>query len=204
MPQKLTMPNSTICFVTSNRGKADTARRLLSRHGIRLRHVSIDMPEPRSFNLREIAHAKARIAYSRLRKPCIVQDSGFYIKAANGFPRTFVNFGLATLGIRGMLKLVEGRDRSCQFKACLTYCESQGKYLDFMTINKGKLSGRPRGVKKEYHWSELFKVFIPEGSRKTLAEMSRDEYENWYDRTNRNSEMMKFARWYAKKGKASR
>ncbi len=190
-----------VYFVTSNLGKVNTAKRLLSKYNINLRHVSLDMSEPRSFDLREIAHAKARIAFSKLHKPCIVQDSGFYIKSANGFPRTFVNFGLATVGIKGMLKLAEGKDRSCSFKSCLTYCESPARKIDFITVNRGTLADRPRGKPKWWHWAKLFQIFIPEGSRKTLAEMSKKEYEDWYDGINKDSEFLKFARWYVKRNK---
>ncbi len=186
-----------VYFVTSNNSKALTAKRFFARYGIELEHVNIDMPEPRSFDLKEIAHAKAKIAYSRIGKPCIVQDSGFYITAANGFPRTFVHFGLDTIGIKGMLKLVEGNpDRSCSFRACLTYCQGPEDYTDFLAIDWGTLAESPKGQSRSYHWSELFKIFIPKGSKKTLAEMSKNEYEEWSSRENRESEWMQFVNWY--------
>lgn len=186
-----------VYFVTSNGSKAITAKRLFSRYGIELEHVSIDMPEPRSFDLKEIAHAKAKIAYNRIGKPCLVHDSGFYITAANGFPRTFVHFGLETLGLKGMLKLVDGNtDRSCSFRACLTYGSGPDEFNDFIAIDWGTLAESPRGQSRSYHWSELFQIFIPEGSKKTLAEMSKREYEEWCDKETRKSEWMQFVDWY--------
>jgi XTP/dITP diphosphohydrolase len=190
---------NTVYFVTSNTGKANTAKRLLSKYSIKLKHIRIDLPEPRSFDLREIAHAKANFAYSKFHKPCIVQDSGFYVKSLNGFPRTFVHFSIDTIGINGILKLTEGKERSCSFKSCLTYCEGSKIKKDFITITKGALSYEPKGMPKRYHWSALFQIFVPEGSKKTLAEMSKKEYEEWYDTINKGSEMLKFGKWYSKK-----
>ena len=64
------------------------------------------MIEPRSEDLEEIAKAKVIQAYEKVGHPCIAMDSGFYIEALGGFPKTFVNFALSTIGINGILKLM--------------------------------------------------------------------------------------------------
>lgn len=61
-------------------------------------------------------------AYRLVNKPCISLDCGFWIDELDGFSRAFVNFALDTIGIYGMLKLMENKEnRSCRFTECLSY-----------------------------------------------------------------------------------
>jgi inosine/xanthosine triphosphate pyrophosphatase family protein len=49
----------------------------------------------------------------------------------------------------------------------------------FLTHVRGQIAENIRGSMKPSLWSELGLIFIPEGSQKTLAEMSADEYSEW-------------------------
>ena len=61
-------------------------------------------------------------AYEIVKKPCMAMDTDFKIDELNGFPRAFVNFSLETLGIEGILKLMEDKEnRKCAFNECLAY-----------------------------------------------------------------------------------
>jgi hypothetical protein len=44
-------------------------------------------------------------------------------------------------------------------------------------------------------WSELYLLFVPEGMKRTLAEMTVEEYWEWNDRANTNSFACQFAAW---------
>ena len=187
-----------IHFATTNKGKLASASRALSDYGIAARGINFEIPEPRSFDLKEIAHAKARFAYSRLRRPCIVQDSGFYIASLRGFPRTYVHFVLDTIGTEGILAITRGRSRACSFRACLTYYDGK-RFYDFTSEYRGSISESERGSVKPFHWPKIFLIFIPEGSTKTLAEMSRNDYMRWYDIAKSKSEFVKFGSWYSRK-----
>ena len=68
-----------------------------------------DMNEPRSDDVKYISKFKVLEAYKLVNKPCISQDSGFWIDELNGFPKAFINFVLETIGIKGILKLMEGK-----------------------------------------------------------------------------------------------
>ena len=49
---------------------------------------------------------------------------------------------------------------------------------------------------KDYLWSKLGLVFTPQGSKKTLAEMEKDEYLAWRSISReRNSSARLFASW---------
>lgn len=189
-----------IYFATKNKGKVDSIKNVLSNHGIEVTHVPLDLPEPRSDDLREIAKEKVLFAYRYIKNPCIVLDVGFYIPSLNGFPKAFVNFVLETIGIEGILKLVDGKIRDCEFRNCLAYLDDTFlKPLYFESNVEGSLSEFPRGEIKDYHWSKLSSIFIPKKAVKTLAEMTFDEYQNWRLQRHKDSFATKFAEWFSQK-----
>ena len=186
-----------IYFATSNKGKVGSISQALSQYKIKVIHVSLDLPEPRSDDLREIAEAKVLYAYRKIKKPCLVLDSGFYIKSLNGFPRTFVNFALETIGIEGILKLAEGQNRECEFRNCLAYLDKKLKEPVFFEFKvRGRLALSRQGKSGKHHWSELFFIFIPNGQNKTLAEMPFAEYQKWRVQLFKKLFATNFAKWF--------
>jgi XTP/dITP diphosphohydrolase len=115
--------NMKIYYATKNSAKVESAKKVLSEYGIEVVHACMDLPEPRSDDLREIAKNKAVFAYSNLQKPCMALDAGFYINSLNGFPKAFVNFALETIKIEGILRLTDGLERECEFRDCLAYVD---------------------------------------------------------------------------------
>ena len=132
------MERKTITFATGNRGKLAEAQALMPH--VRLRAQKVDFAEPRSNDLEVIAREKLRQAREVISGPCFVQDSGFYVKALNGFPGSYVNFALETIGVEGFLMLMEGKeDRSCGFRQCLAYFDGQQEYI-ITSENTGTLA----------------------------------------------------------------
>lgn len=165
-----------IVFVTSNKGKVSTAQR--SFNDIKVKIYSHDLIEPRSDDIREIAEYKVRQAYEIVKEPCMALDAGFFIDELNGFPRAYVNFALDTLGIEGILKLMEGiENRSCAFKECLAYYDGTN-LLYFYGNHEGELSTEIKGIDNAKKWSDLWYIFKPHSYDKTLAEMTDEEREN--------------------------
>ena len=109
-----------IVFVTHNKGKIASASKQLK--GVNFKVFEYDLEEPRSDDIKYISEYKVKEAYKLVNKPCISLDSGFWIDELDGFPRAFVNFALDTIGIDGMLKLMENKEnRNCAFNECLAY-----------------------------------------------------------------------------------
>ena len=109
-----------IVFVTHNKGKIASASRQLN--GVNFKVFEYDLEEPRSDDIKEIATAKVKQAYEIVKRPCIALDTDFRIDELNGFPRAFVNFSLETIGVQGILKLMENKkNRKCAFNECLAY-----------------------------------------------------------------------------------
>lgn len=127
-------------------------------------------------------------------------DAGFYVHSIGGFPKMYANFVLKTIGVNGILKLVENQDGSCEFKNCLAFFDGILKEpVVFEEAVKGKLADIPRGNKQDYFWSDLFFVFIPEGENKTLAEMTPGEYYKWREKLYASSHLTKFAKWFSER-----
>ena len=148
-------------------------------------------------DVQEIARVKVNYAFNQLKKPVVALDAGFYIDSLNGFPRAFVNFALEKIGLEGFIKLVEGKNKECEFRECLAYKDenlSEPKF--FISYVRGSLAYEKKGTMKDYLWSKLGLVFTPQGSKKTLAEMEKDEYLAWRSISReRNSSARLFASW---------
>jgi len=141
---------------------------------------ALEIPEPRSGDVRVISEEKVLYAFGRLRKPVVVLDAGFYIHSLNGFPSAYVNFALQTIGLQGILTLVEGKDRACEFRECLAYLDADLEApVCFGSSATGFLAHEPRGEMREHLWSELGRIFVPDGSTRTLAEFTYIEYFEW-------------------------
>jgi inosine/xanthosine triphosphate pyrophosphatase family protein len=96
-----------IYYATKNKSKVQSLRRDLKEYDIRVIQIPLDLYEPRSYDVVEIANKKIISAYDKIKKPTVVLDAGFYIYSIKGFPRAFVNFALETIGIEGILDLVK-------------------------------------------------------------------------------------------------
>ena len=183
-----------IVFVTHNKGKIASAQRYFD--NLRFSIYNYELEEPRSDDIQEIVTAKVTQAYRMVRKPCLAMDTGFFIDALNGFPRAFVTFALDTLGIEGILKLMEGQDnRACRFKECLAYHDgSQIRY--FYGAHPGTLADRIQGRDRAEKWSDLWYIFKPLHFDKTLAEMDESEREGRRSIDGSMEALQVFANWY--------
>lgn len=187
-----------IYYVTTHAGKVDALQRSFAAYQeAEIVQLPLELPEPRADDVQEIAKEKVFYAYRQLKQPVVVMDAGFYIPSLNGFPRAYVKFALETIGIEGILKLVAGKDRHCEFRECLAYLDptlDQPRY--FLGQFRGTLAHHPQGILHNYAWSALWLIFIPTGQTTTLAEMNYDEYVGWYNQVSEQHAPDKmFAQW---------
>lgn len=132
-------------------------------------HIFLDLPEHRSDNVGEIARGKAGYAYEQLKTPLIVDDTGFFIDALNGFPGPYAAYVLNTIGNSGVLKLMEGReDRTARFVTAIAFADENGVRV-FKGIIEGRVAHAPRG-EGGFGYDPIF-----ETGEKTLAEIPLEE-----------------------------
>jgi XTP/dITP diphosphohydrolase len=186
-----------ICFVSSNKGKIQTMERVCLRHDIAVKPLSVELREPQSLDLREIAKEKVEQAYSIVRRPVVVQDSGFYLDEWPGYPGPFVKFiTTKSYGNDMLLALVNGRNRACEFCECLAFTDETRKVRFFESVIRGSLAFEEEKDMPDRAWSPLWKIFIPYGQTKTIAGMSDEERALWR-KTRGNQSAEKFAEWYS-------
>ncbi len=155
-------------MVTSNPGKAAEVAAFFC-GSLEVDHVALEIPEHRSCDIAEIAREKVRYAYSRLKTPLIVDDTGFFIDALGGFPGPYAAYVQDSIGNAGILKLMERRtDRDAHFTTGIAYADEFGIVV-FTGVLEGKIALFPRG-NSGFGYDPIFEV-----GEKTLAECSREE-----------------------------
>lgn len=184
-------------YATTNKGKVKSLQAALQGYRIQVIQAEMDIPEPRSDDLKYISREKVLYAYERLKKPCVALDAGFYIHSLNGFPKAFVNFALQTIGIDGILDLTRDKPKECEFRNSMAYIDSNlQEPIYFESKAEGTLATEQKGTLNEYSWSKLHLIFIPKGMNKTLAELSEEEYWAWRAKRDKESYTSKFGEWY--------
>jgi len=111
-------------YVTTNPGKLHEARAYLGDETVT--GYDYDYTEIQSESLEAIAAEGAREAYREVGAPVIVDDSGLFIEAFDGFPGPYSSYVESKLGIDNVWELgktVEDRDAS--FRCVLAYCDGE-------------------------------------------------------------------------------
>jgi XTP/dITP diphosphohydrolase len=172
--------------VTSNLGKVKEYQDALKQFGIDVEHVRIPYDEIQASELRSVVHnGMEQIKMSGI-SDFIIDDSGLFVDALNGFPGVYSAYVQKTIGNKGILKLMEKvKERKANFQCCIG-CNINGKDI--------AVTGRCDGVilKKEIG-TEGFgydPIFSHDGKR-SLAELSLDEKNDISHRGNAVKLLMK-------------
>ena len=165
------MPKLTINFATSNRNKVKEFRQILEPE-IKVNHIEMSYPEIRSEDSEDIARHSAKELAEKFKKKIVVEDSGLFISALNGFPGTYSATVHGKIGLDGIIKLMSGiKSRECEYKSAVAYCEPGKKPISFLGTEKGKIAESIRGKFGFGHDP----IFITEGKNKTYGEMENVE-----------------------------
>jgi len=160
----------TITLITSNINKVREFKAILEPE-VKVEHTHIEYEETRSDDPEQIATHSAQMLAERLRKAVVVEDSGLFITALNGFPGTCSAYIHKRIGLNGILKLMEGKDdRQCFYKSAVAYCEPGEDAVSFLGKEEGIISQHELGRNGFGHDS----IFVPledNPDRQTYAEM---------------------------------
>ena len=168
------MPPRVIYLVSTNVNKYLEAREVVASFGLSLAFLKDDVPELQSEDVAEIAAEGARWAAEKWDLPVLVEDTGLFIEAIGGFPGPYASYVLKTIGLRGVLRLLEGvEDRRAFFKTGLAFCDGKDAEPTVFTGEAhGIIAEAPRGS-SGFGYDP---IFVPEGGDgRTFAEMSRAE-----------------------------
>lgn len=154
-------------FITSNDNKLKEYQDIL---GVRLERISLDLPEIQSISVEAVGKEKALTAYKKLEHPVFVEDTGLFFEDMGGLPGALVKHFVDNLPLKKICTLL-AENRQAIARVCLAYCQDGKDVRFFVGETKGTISIEPRG-ENGFGWDS---IFIPNGSKKTFAEMKNEE-----------------------------
>lgn len=184
-----------ITFGTTNQGKLDEAKEILK---CEVSGVSLEIPEIQSLDNKEVAIAKAKAYWEKLKMPLFIEDISLVFNTLNGLPGTYIDSFSKALGNKGLISLIkEKKDKSAKAITTIVYIWAKDKYEVFEGVVEGNISEREKG-KNGFGWDP---IFIPAGSNKTFAQMDQDE-KNKYSM--RAKALKKLSKWLKSRRYADR
>jgi len=176
-----------VFFITKNRGKLIEAKFILGKYGIEVIPLNIEKLEIQHEDIEIIAIYSIKSIKGE-KDPIFIEDDALYINALSGFPGPYASYVYKTLGLNGVLKLLEGvKDRSAHFKSVVALKKEDMIHV-FTGVVKGRISEDIRG-KQGFGFDP---IFIPEGYNITFAEMGLEEKCNI---SHRAKALKKLATW---------
>ena len=188
----------TLIFATNNAHKIAEIQSLVgpdfSIIDMKSAGIDIDIPEPHH-TLNENALEKAQTIFNITKTNCFSEDTGLEIEALNGAPGVKSaryagedrNFQANIDKVLDQLNNVENRKAQFRTVICLIW---EGQTYYFEGICKGHISMSMQG-EKGFGYDP---IFIPEGSKKSFAEMSMEEKNRFSHRQKAVTQLFEFLR----------
>jgi XTP/dITP diphosphohydrolase len=163
----------TIYFITGNKGKLEEAKQKFSTIDINIVQKDLGYPEIQAKNLEDVARFGVEHIQKQFDQPFILEDAGLFIDALGGFPGVYSSYVFYTIGLKGILKLLENMNetkRGALFRSVFAYSELGQKPKLFIGECQGKLSFEEKGT----NGFGYDPIFIPDGEKRTFAEMKTE------------------------------
>ena len=93
--------SSDLFFVSSNSHKYKEVKAILDSFGVNVGFLRSELQEIQSDALGDIALAKAQDAFSKFKKPVIVEDAGLFVHSLGGFPGPYSSYVFRELEMMG-------------------------------------------------------------------------------------------------------
>lgn len=179
-------------FITGNYNKFKEIKNMFDEHlkMIRLKIAKLTKLEIQSERLEDIVNYAAKwiLENTDFKSPFFIEDAGLFVDALNGFPGPYSHYVYKTIGIKGVLKLMEKKEnRAASFQSVIALWDGE-KISIFKGIVTGEISKTPRGV----HGFGFDPIFIPKESNKTFAEMTITEKNQYSHRAKSTKKMIDY------------
>ena len=156
-------------FVSSNRDKFREVEEILRPLGIHAHWSRRTLPEPQADRLEPVVRSKLA-ALPDDGRTYMVEDSGLFLEGLGGFPGVYSAYVYRTVGLGGLLKLLERRPRGAVFRTVAGVRTARSTWW---------VGGESRGtIARALRGDGGFgydPIFVPTGARRTFAEMSLSE-----------------------------
>lgn len=156
-----------IYFITGNQNKFNEVKLILPD----VEQLDIDLPEIQEINAKEIVKNKLLESLNHIEGEFIVEDTSLYFDCLKGLPGPLIKWFLKTIGNNGLAEITEklGNNKA-EAKTIIGYAKNYEEIYFFEGEIKGEIV-KPRG-ESNFGWDP---IFLPDGYKKTFAEMSQEE-----------------------------
>ncbi len=159
-------------FITGNKGKVLEATEKLRPFGFSVVQKDLGYPEIQADGLEEVAAWGISHVQERFHHPFILEDAGLFIDALQGFPGVYSKYVFLTIGLGGILRLLEKiENRTAVFRSVYAFSEPGEKPIIVIGECQGTIALKKQGI----HGFGYDPIFIPDGAQKTFGEMTVDE-----------------------------
>lgn len=185
-----------LIFATNNQNKVNEIKKVVadSIDIITMKEAGIDKDIPEPYDtLQENASTKSRTIFKLTGKDCFSEDTGLEVTALNGAPgvKSARYAGEPADSEKNIDKLLnelkDKDDKSAQFRTVISLL-LDGKEYFFEGICKGNIIAERRGT-EGFGYDP---IFIPEGNKKTFAEMTMDEKNKFSHRKKATQKLIDF------------
>ncbi len=160
-----------IKFITTNRGKFNEVSRMLADAGQECEMLDMDYPEVQHDSLEEVVKRALAWLSGKIEGNFLIDDSGLFIRSLGGFPGVYSSYVYHTIGLDGVLRLLERfEDREAEFRCCFGL-QWKGENRLFSGVVEGSVIEKKRG-KGGFGYDP---IFVPAGAAKAFAEISTEE-----------------------------
>jgi XTP/dITP diphosphohydrolase len=179
----------SICFASANNNKYLEIQPVLSKYGIVIEFLKIELIEIQSDSIERIAIEKSKNAFTKTSKPVIVEDDGIFITELNGFPGQYASYVFKTIGNDGILKLLtNSKNRQAYFRSVVAFYDGRNS-LSFIGETRGNISQRIT----EGGWG-YDPIFIPLGTTLTYGQLELQKRKKQF--SHRVKALDEFVKWY--------
>ncbi|MBW2977883.1 non-canonical purine NTP pyrophosphatase [Candidatus Woesearchaeota archaeon] len=169
-----------IYFVTTNKHKFQEVKDILKDYPIELEQLDMSYEEDHDLSMEGIAKKAAKKLADELQKPIVLEDTGLFFEAYEGFPGALPKFVINSIGFKGIFKLLNGESRKAYFKTVAAFCEPGKEPVLFEGIMNGIITEKVHNPEKDE--MPYDKIFVPEGYDKTISEIPFEEKKSYSQR----------------------
>lgn len=162
-----------IYFVSSNEYKMKEVEEILSSEAITIRQASQKINEIQSQDMNEIVKDKVIKAFTMIRRPVVVEQTGLLIKEFGNLPGGLTQIFWDSLEADRFSQIFSSIGTAeVTAKTVLAFCDGKRVYI-FEGTCEGHIVSPPRG-NRDFQWDC---VFEPDGYKETFAEMGEKKNE---------------------------
>jgi XTP/dITP diphosphohydrolase len=157
--------------VTTNEGKFGEVSGMLAEVGIDSEMLDLDYPEMQCDSLEEVVQTALKWLSGKVEGDFLIDDSGLFISSLGSFPGVCSSYVFHSIGLEGILKILEGvEDREAEFRCCFGL-HWQGEDMLFSGVSPGTITKEKRG-EGGFGYDP---IFLPSGHERSFAEISTEE-----------------------------